>query len=343
MRAQLWIDDDEIDETLLLTEERDEGHESPSLASSMPQLDRFECPDSPFTDAAGRAPPMPPHHDEDRHLPTLSNEPFPTFSYTPTSSSPHSEWMAFAPATGTDSPELTLLDDMYPEPELPSLPGSHSQDGASQPRSDHSSYLRRGDSDYHSVRTRAVSSDTNNIQPAGWLPLLPVSSPSVKPRMCGHTQSSSYRSLSPAGVVRDNPSCRKASIASHSTAYTMASGGTPRLRRMTTEEKMSEIDAFLERDDRNKAVASEERARREHNNQETSPVISAASKRVRNRARSKARTGINNVTNVVHRAMGGVDSLIAKTRASLSSPSPSPSPSSVVVVGGADAGVKRGG
>ena len=337
MRSQLWIEDDEIygnhnqaereSRRNLHTQEGEADQRStiegstllPSLvlplSSSGPRL--------PSPPVPSRPPPSPPlFTTHRRHSPNQPSEPFPELGRFSAQVSQLNMYAALAHAPEMCPPSTFNDNDMFPEPELPQM--QYDQHRSSSPMTTETSkdgcfslsqFGHDGSATYSNSSTRAKSSDTTRTQ---WPSVLPETPPDVLGRH-GRAQhsSSSYYSPSPPGAVSNCSSDRKTSNASRRT-----NAGTPNPRRMTMEEKMSEIDVYLglDRNSGNTAASGKKIGRH--------AAVAATGRRV-------ARSGISTVANAVHRAIERVDHMLAEKRASSSS-------SSAAGSGGNEARAKRG-
>ncbi|KAK4449117.1 hypothetical protein QBC34DRAFT_425860 [Podospora aff. communis PSN243] len=315
--GELWIDEDEIygiqiqragmqqEDVHPLGEEmgRDDYEDAtltpraalPS-ASSVSQL--------PAPPAPTQSPPSPPR--DAAHRPYSLNqpsEPFPNLSSPSIQSSQLGEYAGYGglrPTTPiTPASHFTSPDDMYPEPELPHIRWAQpSTPSLTATENDTDSYTSRGrfEHDNHGGRRtgsmpRMKSSDTTMTV---W-PSVPFSIP------YNQSNSSSFTHIpSPLGITSNYPSsdCRLP-IASQFARTDLTSST---LGRKTTEQKMSEIDAYLADSDDEKAAAMRKKLKAKESRGRLRPAATAG--------RNIAKSGINSVARATHRLLDKVDHML---------------------------------
>ncbi|KAK0613470.1 hypothetical protein B0T14DRAFT_569513 [Immersiella caudata] len=319
VRRQLWIEEDEIfeshtqEKTWAQKESHTEktgtnqegmwvpagemgrsGHKDATLTPSAPLPSGSSVSQLPGIPMPARSPPV--DATRRRYSPNQPNEPFPDLSSPSIQSSQLGEYQGYGgllPALPI-YPASQCVNGMYPEPELlhirwaePSTPSLAATEG------DSDSYMSNGrfGHDNHGQRRagsvlRMKSSDTTMTV---W-PSVPFSIP------YNQSNSSGFRHTpSPLGIMNNLP------IASQFARTDLASS-TSTLRHMTTEQKMSEIDAYLADTDDEKAAAMRKKLKAKESKGRLRPAATVG--------KNMAKSGINSVARATHRLLDKVDHML---------------------------------
>ncbi|KAK0643108.1 hypothetical protein B0T16DRAFT_459291 [Cercophora newfieldiana] len=280
--------------------DREESTLTPSgAASQTTKVSQLHAP--PLPDR--RPPQVPLDVDYRPYSPSQPSEPFPALDSPWTQSSQLGEYEG---STARHS-HSTSIDDMYPEPELLRVKW------AQQPSSP--SMMSASDTDSYFSRNHHLGHGKQGER-SNWIPRMKSSDttmtvwPSVIPSTTPRTSSPSERGQKPSsyfttpslGTVNSRSSDCKYPIASQ--FMRKGSGGSD-LRHMLTEEKMSEIDAYLglgEDGEENGMATTGKRGGGKEGRGKLKPVGTTG--------RNIARSGINTVTQAVHRALERVDRVL---------------------------------
>jgi hypothetical protein len=317
VRRQLWIEEDEIYGIQIQRAEM----EQEGLQALGEEMGRGNCGDATLTPSESlpsassvsqlpaqpvptQSPPHPPRDAAHRpYSPNQPSEPFPNLSSPSIQSSQLGEYAGYGgllPAQPiTPASQFTSLDDMYPEPELPYIRWAQpSTPPLTATENDTDSYISRGrfEHDTHGWRRtgsvpRMKSSDTTMTV---W-PSVPFPIP------YNQSNSSSFsHTPSPLGIMNNNPSSECRLPIASQFARTDLTSST--FRHKTTEQNMSEIDAYLADSDDEKAAAMRTKLKAKGSRGRLRPAATAG--------RNMAKSGINSVARVTHRLLDKVDHML---------------------------------